>query len=267
MPHVIYRSSGKTLSGLPLWIEKLFTRFSFRAARRVLVSLASGDFVTWLSNLPVTKRKLRVVNVIVDAMPTREFLEESLRLSGRCKGASPFFTLLYVGRLHSEKLVNQLVWMLKFVSGDSEIQLSKPVRMILIGDGPERKRIEQLAVELGVKEHLQLMGYMPNEHIASYYSTSDIFVSPLTGSSLREAALFGLPIVAYEMDWVVGMFRHNENILFAKPEDPRDMAQQVLRLLNEPELAVRIGQNARELVLKTWGDTNMKEELARSFEG
>jgi hypothetical protein len=44
------------------------------------------------------------------------------------------------------------------------------------------------------------------------------------------------------------------------------MAQQVIRLLKEPELAIRIGQKARELVLKTLGDANIKEELARSFE-
>jgi len=119
---------------------------------------------------------------------------------------------------------------------------------------------------LGVKEYIQFLGYIPNEQIADYYSNSDIFVSPLTGNSLREAALFGLPIVAYEMDWVVGIFQHNENILFAKPGDPQDMAQQVIRLLKEPELAVHIGQKGRELALRTWGDKNIKEELARSFE-
>jgi glycosyltransferase involved in cell wall biosynthesis len=179
---------------------------------------------------------------------------------------SSFFTLLYVGRLHSEKLVDQLIWMMKFVLGESDIQLSKPIQIILVGDGPERKRLEQLAGELGVKEHIQLTGYMPNEQIVSYYSHADIFVSPLTGSSLREAALFGLPIVAYEMDWVVGTFQHDENILFAKPGNPRDMAQQVVRLLKEPELAHRIGQKAKELAWKTWGDVNIKEALASSFE-
>jgi glycosyltransferase involved in cell wall biosynthesis len=266
MPHVIYRSSGKTLSGLPLWMEKLFLKFSFRASRRVLVSVSSGDFLTWLSHLPETRGKLKVVNTVVDALPTHELLRKASRMIVNRNETSSFFTLLYVGRLHSEKLVDQLIWMMKFVLGESDIQLSKPIQIILVGDGPERKRLEQLAGELGVKEHIQLTGYMPNEQIVSYYSHADIFVSPLTGSSLREAALFGLPIVAYEMDWVVGTFQHDENILFAKPGNPRDMAQQVVRLLKEPELAHRIGQKAKELAWKTWGDVNIKEALASSFE-
>jgi glycosyltransferase involved in cell wall biosynthesis len=266
MPHVIYESSGKSLSGLPLWIEKLFLKFSFQAAKRVLVSHASGDFVKWLSDEPRVKNKLKVVNTIVDALPTPVFLQNaSQNLANRNQG-SPFFTLLYVGRLHSEKLVDQLIGMIKFIVTDSNIQLSKPIRLILIGDGAERKNLETLAEALGVKEYIQFLGYLPNEHIVDYYNNSDIFVSPLTGNSLREAALVGLPIVAYEMDWVVGVFQHNKNILFAKPGNPQDMAQQVIRLLIEPELAIRIGQNSRELARKTWGEVNLKEELARSFE-
>jgi len=266
MPHIIYKTSGKTLSGLPLWIEKVFVRSSFGSSKRVLVSHASGDYVKWLSNMPEAKNKLKVVDTIVDAMPTYEFVEQSFKMSWNRDHTSPFFILLYVGRLHSEKLVDQLIWMMKFVLSDSNIQLSKPIQMILIGDGPERQTLEKLSRELGVEDSIKFIGYLPNEQLADYYSEADIFVSPLTGNSLREAALFGLPIVAYEMDWVVGMFRHNKNILFAKPGDPRDMAQQVIRLLRDPELAIHIGQNTREFAWKTWGDTNIEEELAHSFE-
>ena len=266
MPHVIYASSGKTLTGFPLWIENLFLKFSFQASSRVLTSYAFGDFVEWLSNKPEAKNKLKVVNIVVDALPTHDLYKKASEMLVNRNHVSPFFTLLYVGRLHPEKLVDQLIRMMKFVLIDSNIQLPKPIQMILIGDGAERKNLEGLAEALGVKDYVKFLGYLPNECITDYYSEADIFVSPLTGNSLREAALFGLPIVAYEMDWVVGMFQHNENILFAKPGDPQDMAQQVIRLLKEPELAIRIGQNVRELVLKTLGEANIKEELARSFE-
>jgi glycosyltransferase involved in cell wall biosynthesis len=266
MPHVIYESSGKTLSGLPLWIEKLFLKFSFDASDKVLVSHASGGFVKWLSDQPRVKNKLQVVNAIVDALPTNDFYKKASEMPMSSDRTSSFFTLLYVGRLHSEKLVDQLIQVMKYVLTDPDTPLSKPIRMIIIGDGPERKHLEALVEALGVKESIQFLGYLPNDQIANYYNESDIFVSPLTGNSLREAALFGLPIVAYEMDWVVEMFQHNENILFAKAGDPQDMAGQVIRLLKEPELAIRIGHKAKELAWQTWGDVNMEEELARSFE-
>lgn len=267
MPHIIYESSGRSLSGLPLWIEKLFLKFSFQASAKVLTSRDFGDFVKWLSNKPEAKDKLKVVDTIVDAVPPPIFIEKVSRIARDINESSPFFTMLYVGRLHPEKLVDQLVQMVKYLLTDPNIQLPKPIQMILIGDGPERKRLEALAESLGVMEYIRFVGYLPNEEIADYYLTADIYVSPLTGNSLREAALFGLPIVAYEMDWVVEMFKHNENILFAKPGDPQDMAQQVMRLLKERELAIQIGQRAREFAWRAWGTVNIKEELARSFEG
>jgi glycosyltransferase involved in cell wall biosynthesis len=266
MPHVIYESSGRSLSGLPFWLEKLFLKFSFQASARVLTSHAFGNFVEWLSIKSEAKNKLKVVDTIVDALPTHDFLQKASQINVNRSEASSFFTLLYVGRLHSEKLVDQLIEMVKYVLTDPDIRLLKPIQLIIIGDGRERKKLEGLAEELGVRENIKFIGYIPNEQIASYYYNSDVFVSPLTGSSLREAALFGLPIVAYEMDWVVEMFQHNENILFAKPGNPQDMAGQVIRLLKEPELAIRIGQKAKELAWKKWGNVNMKEELARSFE-
>jgi len=267
MPHVIYESSGKSLSGLPLWIETWFIKFSFWVSKRVLVSHASGDvYLKWLSNKSEVKNKLKVVDTIVEVLPSHAFCKSASQMPVNRSQTSLFFTVLYVGRLHTEKLVDQLIRMIKLILSDPDIQLSKPVRMILIGDGPQRKDLEELADKLGVKENVTFLGYLPNEHIADYYSDADVFVSPLTGNSLREAALFGLPIVAYEMDWVVGMFQHNKNILFAKPGSPQEMAQQVIRLLREPELADRIGQRAREIVLKTCGHTNIKEDLTRCFE-
>lgn len=267
MPHVIYKSSHKSLSGLPLWLEKFFLKLTFQTSTRVLTCHAFGDFVEWLSNEPKINRKLRVVDAVVDALPTHDFLRKASQMVVNRNDTFPFTKLLYVGRLHSEKLVDQLIRMTKFVLDDLNIQLLKPIQLILIGDGSERKNLEGLAEELGVKEYVKFLGYLPNEHIADYYSQADIFVSPLTGNSLREAALFGLPIVAYEMDWVVEMFKHNENILFAKPGDPQDLAQQVMRLLLEADLGLRIGQRARELAWRAWGNVNIKEELACSFEG
>jgi glycosyltransferase involved in cell wall biosynthesis len=265
MPHVIYESSHQSMSGFPFWLEKLFIKLSFDASARVLTCRGFGDFVKWLSDEPKIKRKLRVVDAVVDALPPYDFLQKASAIHLN-RNQTSFFTLLYVGRLHSEKLVDQLIRMIKFILTDSTIQLLKSIQLILIGDGSERKNLEELAQKFGVTEHVQFIGYLPHNQIANYYSKADIFVSPLTGNSLREAALFGLPIVAYEMDWVVQMFKHNENILFAEPGNPQDMARQVIRLLKEPDLAARVGRKARELAWRVWGNTNIKDELARSFE-
>jgi glycosyltransferase involved in cell wall biosynthesis len=219
-----------------------------------------------LSNEHEAKDKLKVVDTIVDAVPPSIFMEKASRITRAPNYTSSIFTLLYVGRLHAEKLVDQLIQMVKFILDDSNSQLPKPFQMILIGDGPERTCLEALAESLGVKEYIRFVGFLPNEELADYYNQSDIFVSPLTGNSLREAALFALPIVAYEMDWVIGVFQHDENILFAEPGNPKDMGQQVIRLFKEPELAFHIGQRAKELAWKIWGESNIKKELAQSFE-
>jgi 1,2-diacylglycerol 3-alpha-glucosyltransferase len=69
--------------------------------------------------------------------------------------------------------------------------------LVLVGEGPERTRLEQLAKELGVR--LQLTGDLPSEEVAEAYVAADVFAllssRETWGVVVNEAAASGLPLV------------------------------------------------------------------------
>jgi len=80
----------------------------------------------------------------------------------------------------------------------------------------------------------------------------DVFASPYTGTSLREAALCGLPIIAYDMDWVKNFLINENNTLLVEPHNVQQFAEAALLLMKNKELSNKIGENARVLANQIW---------------
>jgi 1,2-diacylglycerol 3-alpha-glucosyltransferase len=106
--------------------------------------------------------------------------------------------MIFVGRMGKEKSVDSLIYNIKHLS-----EFIPNVKLLLVGDGPERKNYELLASELGVTDNVVFTGYLswPDE-ISLAYRSSDIFVSashteihPVT---FIEAMASKLPVVAYD---------------------------------------------------------------------
>jgi glycosyltransferase involved in cell wall biosynthesis len=141
----------------------------------------------------------------------------------------------------------------------------KGVILTLVGEGPEKVLLEKLAGELGVLGSVIFAGALPNEELPKYLFEADVYLSPMTGTSLREAALCGVPIVAYDIDWVHGFLRHDENALLVPRGDYKEMARQVCRLEEDDDLRLRLSINIRNLALHLWTPNALKESLRQVF--
>lgn len=239
LPHVIWKTSNRTITGiLPRWLEKIFIYFSFKNANTVVTSKSFGAYVNWLESKPYIKEKLRVAQTSCIEIPSRAFFDNLDIVVQRQND-----TLLYVGRLHPEKLVIDLLIMLKCLKDGGE-----NVKLWLIGEGSEKKRLQDYA-----KEHkldVVFYGRIPLEELPKFYKQATIFVSPLTGSSLREAAICKTPIVAYDIDWV-SSFKSGEKLLLAK-KDPKDLAKKVKELLDDKVLQKKLIDEMNIFVNKNW---------------
>lgn len=100
--------------------------------------------------------------------------------------------LIYLGRLAEEKNVEEI---LTFFSR----QKNGHLRMLVVGDGPDRKTIEDTAWSLGLEGRVMFTGMVPPEEVGSYYSAGDIFVcasqSETQGLTYIEAMAAGLPLL------------------------------------------------------------------------
>ena len=122
-----------------------------------------------------------------------------------------------------------------------------PARLIIIGDGPERNKLDQLVKELGQKDRVLLTGAIPDA--AKLLHAFDIFVLPSRKEglpyALLEAMAAGLPIIATAVGSVPEIIEQQENGLLVPPEDAAALGQTLHALSENDSLRMRIGDAAR----------------------
>jgi len=256
MPELLYKNKK---SRMPVWIKKIFSRLTLLAANQVITSKNFSGYIDWLKSERSIRNKLLIVDMVVDEMPTLELYEALKNRAPRV--ARDEHVLLYVGRLHHEKMVDDILMAFAHIQKSG---LNTVLR--IIGDGQERASLEKMATELGVRNKVDFLGSKPNGELAQYYNSTDVFVSPLTGSALREAALFRLPVVAYDIDWVRGFLIHEKNALLIANRDIEGMAKQIIRILRDKKLAKKISESLYLDALERWDISKIGIALKQTFE-
>lgn len=261
IPDVIYRTKGRSLTGIPIIIERFLIKLSFKTCDFVLTCKAFGNLVKWLMD-NVDKEKLIVVKVLPDAVPPLEFYEELKKYDKKERERRGVFMLLYVGRLSKEKMVDHVIYAFKKIYE----RLNGNVRLTIVGDGPDRENLENLTKKLNLSDSVEFVGFKRSRDLVEYYLKSDMFISPLTGTALREAALCGLPIVAYSTDWILGVLKHKKNAILVKEGDIEDLAYKTVYALYDPSLRKKISRNISKLAKELWDFEDVGLSLKNAFE-
>ncbi|RMH17854.1 MAG: glycosyltransferase family 1 protein [Gemmatimonadetes bacterium] len=135
------------------------------------------------------------------------------------------------------------------------------VEALLVGDGPERARLEALAHELGVAERITFLGARPNDEMPGLLCAGDLAVFPSLMEATSVAALecmaCGVPVAASNVGGLPEIVDDEVGGLF-RPADPEDLARTVVRLLEDPALSER-GRRARERVVNHWSNARLAE--------
>lgn len=263
MPTQIYASaSGSITRYLPIFIEKIFTRLSFATADRVLTGKNIFSYVEWLSALAATKDKLVVIDTLPEELPSIDFYSVLEKIRNTRIHASDRVEkiLLYVGRLHSDKLLFDVLDM-----ANQLMAMGVPFKVVIVGDGEEKANLELRAGELGISGRVVFEGAKQSRQLEQYYATATAFISPLTGTALREAALSGVPIVAYDCDWVRGVFEDNHNALLVEYRNVSMLAKRVAELLANPQLQATLSANAMNLANLQWSAPSARLALEQAF--
>lgn len=116
--------------------------------------------------------------------------------------------------------------------------------LVIVGDGPEKARLQAQAVDLGIESRVAFEGWQ--EHVASYYKTADLFLSTSWyegyGLSMVEAAAAGCPMVATD----AGVARNlidAENV--CEPGDTACVAEKIARCVDDPHYREELTAIAR----------------------
>jgi glycosyltransferase involved in cell wall biosynthesis len=168
--------------------------------------------------------------------------------------------ILSVGRLSKEKAHADLIKAFK------QLCTTNPdlnCKLVIVGDGPERERLESASAQSGLSQRIIFAGQVPD--VRPSYAMSDVFVLPsLTEGSpnvLLEAMAAQVPIVATAVGGVPEIVENEDAALLVPADDPAALAAAIARLLDDAELGRRLTRSAAETVSKN----HSPEEYVRSL--
>ncbi|MGN1157020.1 MAG: glycosyltransferase [Agathobacter sp.] len=118
--------------------------------------------------------------------------------------------VLNLGRLGTEKNLDELVQYFALV-----LKLHDKLTFLIVGDGPAKKSLEDLATKLGVRDHIIFTGMVAPTEVQMYYQLADLFVSASTsetqGLTYIEAAANGLPLLCRKDECLCDIIIDGEN--------------------------------------------------------
>jgi glycosyltransferase involved in cell wall biosynthesis len=133
---------------------------------------------------------------------------------------------------------------------------------LIVGDGPERQRLAQLARSVGVEERVSFRGVVPQESLADYYSAADVTLLCSTREGMPnvvlESVACGTPVVAADVGGVGEVLKRREAGMLFAGRSPQDVASCVREVLARSSPQAEVARCADEL---SWGPT-----VERQFE-
>lgn len=215
-----------------------FRRFLAWAARRAARVIAISSY---------TAAALReITNVPIEVIPYAASLPPARPKADADREHVP--TVLFVGRLVERKGVTHLV--------EAVAQLAdRRARLVIVGDGPERPRLEARARELGIADRVEFRGRISDADLRTAYQRAGVFVLPAVldsrgdteglGVVLLEAMNYGVPVIASNIGGIVDIVVDQETGMLVPPADAAALASALDSVLRDPARSRRLGEAGR----------------------
>jgi glycosyltransferase involved in cell wall biosynthesis len=251
--------------------------------KKTLINYHSGEARDHLQRSRIARRVLQKVDLLV--VPSG-YLETVFREFGLEAQAVP--NIVDLSQFHYRKRAPvrpHLVSTRGFhpyygidvvVRAFAEVQKLYPeAQLDLVGGGALEQSIRDLVRQLNLS-NVNFAGVASRQEIGSFYDRADIFVNASNLDnmpvSVLEAFAAGTPVVTTEPEGMKYLVAHERTGLLSQPGDAIALAQNILRVLKEPDLAARLAQNAfeessryrwaavREQWLKVYADLTSRSE-------
>lgn len=169
--------------------------------------------------------------------------------------------------LSADKTVIGTVGLLEKQKGPEDFIRSIPLvlhsfpecQFVLIGDGPLRGRLEDLAGQLGISRSVRFAGW--RDDAAELMQILDIFCLPSLWESfglvLLEAMAYAKPIVATDVGGIPDVILNGETGLLVSPRDPASLSKAMIYFLTHPEIALEMGRRGRARLSERFTLENM----------
>jgi glycosyltransferase involved in cell wall biosynthesis len=216
-------------------LHNLAVRTAYRSADRV-IAISDGVGVGLTRRFGVDPTRVRTIFNAVDLATVTRRAEEPLAGVPH----QPF--VVAAGRLVHQKGFDVLVRAFADHVG------ARPVSLVILGEGPARSSLEQLALECGIGDRVLLLGFVANPW--AYFARASAFVCSSRwegfGNVIIEAMACGTPVVATDCDFGPReIVRHGESGLLVPIDDARALGNAIASVLDDRDLGWRLAAGAR----------------------
>jgi PEP-CTERM/exosortase A-associated glycosyltransferase len=162
--------------------------------------------------------------------------------------------IAYVGSFHPYEGLDILVSAMRQIAAKRD-----RVRLLIVGDGPERSGLEALVAGEELQAHVTFAGRLPHSRVKEIYAVADLLVYPriatlttqlTTPLKPLEALSMGKAVLASDLPAMRELISHQETGILFDPGNPADLAQQALKLLGDPAMRIKLGSAGRSWVLQ-----------------
>jgi glycosyltransferase involved in cell wall biosynthesis len=195
--------------------------------------------------------------VVVRNTPDLSRMRPGSRAGGRDRGSQR--TLLYVGILTFDRGVDLAVRAMAHVVG-----AIPEARLVIVGDGPERPRLDRLVGELGLGHAVELAGWKEPDQIEEYYDRAAVGLLPVLdtphirttlANKLFDYMAHGLAVIAADVPPMRKILNATNAGVLVACGDVVALAHAAVELLRDLDAAGRLGQRGRAAVVAefNWG--------------
>ncbi|MBX9963574.1 MAG: glycosyltransferase family 4 protein [Burkholderiales bacterium] len=142
------------------------------------------------------------------------------------------------------------------------------VRLVIVGDGPYRDRLDAMVARLGIGESLRFVGHQ--ENVTEWLNAFDVFALPSWGDegvpqAIMQAMACGKPVVSTPVGAITEAVVADQTGLIVPPRDASALANALIRVLRDPALRASLGQAGLQRARDQFGIDAMLDRMEAVF--
>ena len=227
------------------WFEKILIK-SKHDAIYTISNASKNDII-----------KMQTKKPIYNISPS---IENENQLDGK---VNPF-QFIYIGRLIFYKNVEVILKSFKIVT-----KQFPDVKLIIAGDGPHKKSLQQLTNKLNINDNISFIGYVTSEQKKKILSESNALLFPSLiegfGLVMLEAFQQNRPVITSDIPPMSDIIQNNQTGLVVDPHDENKWADSIIALIKNPEISNKMGKQGNQTLQAKYNQNIFYDKLIKMY--
>jgi len=148
--------------------------------------------------------------------------------------------------------------------------VGRSLRLLIVGDGPERKRLEALSRQLGIDTKSTFVGAVPHREVSRYLNQLDVYIAlsryESFGVAVLEAQACGIPVIVSDVGGLPEVVSHESTGFVVPKENPQSAAEKIIIFALNRGILKKMKDNARKFVSQKFSWENSVKKMESVYE-